>query len=124
MVDTWKRAGFEINAYNLPIGTRSAGEPRYTFPGIQGQGSVNEAAYYSANVGTAQNRWTGANNGGFSNADYDRVYRGFISTLDQTKRTRQWVQLERIFTEQLPAFITHFSLNSWAVCSPLARPEG
>lgn len=123
MVDTWKRAGFEVRAYELPIGEPPR-EARYTFPGIQGQGSANEGTWASVNIGSAQNRWTGGNRSGFSNAEYDRLFAAFNSTLDPTERTRQFVEMQRIYTEHLPTFITHFSLNTWAVGAGLRGPRG
>jgi peptide/nickel transport system substrate-binding protein len=122
MVDTWKRAGFEIHPYELP-----AGEPprdaRYTFPGIQGQGSATEGSWASVNIGTAQNRWTGNNRSGFSSAEYDRLYDAFNTTLDQAERNRDFFEMMRIYSENLPTFITHFSLNTWAVGSHLKGPK-
>jgi peptide/nickel transport system substrate-binding protein len=118
MVDTWKRAGFEVRPYELPVGEPPR-EARYTFPGIQGQGSATEGTWATVNIGTAQNRWTGNNRSGFSHAEYDRLYDAFGGTLDQPQRTQQFIGMMRIYSEHLPTFITHFSLNSWAVASHL-----
>jgi len=121
MIDTWQRAGFQVRAATIPVGAPP--EHRATFPGLQGTGSATETSFYSGQIATAQNRWTGSNNGGFSNAEYDRLYDGFNSTLDPSERTRQFIQLQRIFTEHLPMFITHFALNTWAVGSSLRGPK-
>ncbi len=118
MVDIWKRAGFEVRPYELPVGEPPR-EARYTFPGIQGQGSANEGTWASANIGSAQNRWTGNNRSGFSHAEYDRLYDAFGGTLDQAERTQQFIGMMRIYSEYLPTFITHFSLNTWAVAGHL-----
>lgn len=122
MIDTWQRAGFQVRASVIPLGADR--EHRATFPGIQGTGNATEASFYSDNIATAQNRWSGGNNGGFSHAEYDRLYEAFNATLDQNERTRHYIQMQRVFTEHLPMFITHFALNTWAVGTHLRGPKG
>lgn len=123
MMDIWKRAGFEVHPTVAPFSPTP--EHQTKFPGIRSLGSApTEASLYSANLATAQNRWAGANKSGFSDPEYDRLYQAFISTLDQTERTRQFVQLERTFSEQLPAFVTHFQINTTVVASTLRGPRG
>lgn len=122
MIDTWQRTGFQVRASVIPLGADR--EHRATFPGIQGTGNATEASFYSGNIATAQNRWSGSNNGGFSHAEYDRLYEAFNSTLDQGERTRQFIQMQRVFTEHLPMFITHLALNTWAVGTQLRGPKG
>jgi peptide/nickel transport system substrate-binding protein len=113
MMDTWQRAGFEVRPAVIPAGASQ--EHRATFPGLQGTGSVTESSFHSGQIATAQNRWSGSNNGGFSNAEYDRLFDAFHATLDPTERTRHFIEMQRVFTEHLPMFITHFALNTWAV---------
>ncbi len=124
MMDTWQRAGFQVRPAVIPAGATP--EHRATFPGIQGTGSATESSFYSREIASAQNRWTGSNNGGFSNAEYDRLFEAFNATLDPNERTRYFIQMQRVFTEHLPMFITHFALNTWAVGSHLdgVKSEG
>jgi peptide/nickel transport system substrate-binding protein len=121
MIDIWKRAGFEVLATIAPFSPTP--EHQTKFPGIRALGGAPaEASLYSANLTTPQNRWAGANKSGFTNPEYDRLYEAFFSTLDQNDRTNQFVQMERIVTDQLPAFITHFQVNTTVVSAALRGP--
>lgn len=123
MSDTWQRAGFQVKISALPPADPGR-EARYTFPGLQGQGSADEGTWASANIGSAANRWTGGNRSGFSNAEYDRLFDGYSSAVSQAERTRLFIAMMQVYTEYLPTFITHFSRNSWATSAALRGPAG
>ena len=123
LVDRWQKAGFQINAYPLPVAAPL--EHRATFPGIQGTGGASEASWASATLATAANRWGGTNKGGWTSLAYDRLYDSFNSTLDQAERTRLFIQMQVTFTENLPMFLNYFNIKTWAIGSHMKnwKPE-
>src|SRR5205085_2928522 len=68
-----RQAGSEVTLSVLPSFQVRDGQPRHTFPGIATRGgALTERAWLSAEVGTAENRWTGDNRSGWASAEYDR----------------------------------------------------
>lgn len=124
-MDTWQRAGFEVRAYSLPAAQTSvSGEQRNTFPGIQSKGGGTERDWITSEIGTPENRWTGGNRAAWSNPEYDRLYEAVTTTLDPTERVRQFAQMQRLLTEELPAIFTHFGFDALAYTSALQGPKG
>jgi peptide/nickel transport system substrate-binding protein len=117
MLDTWRRAGFDVTPTVSP--QRATQEHLAKSPGLRDGGGA-ESSFYGPNLATAANRWTGANKTGFANVDYDRLYEAFNGSLDQPERLRQFIEMQRVISEQIPAFVHHFQLNTWAVGSHLA----
>jgi ABC-type transport system substrate-binding protein len=60
----------------------------------------------------------GANRGGFSNPEYDRLARAVQSTLDPKERTEVIIGAARVITEQVGALSLYF--NPWVVVFPSA----
>lgn len=123
LVDTWQKAGFQVHPYPLPVGAPL--EHRATFPGIQGTGGASEASWTTATLATAANRWAGSNKGGWTSPEYDRLYNAFNSSLDQAERTRHFIQMQVLFTQNLPMFLNYFSIKTWAIGGHLTnwKPE-
>lgn len=111
MTDAWRQAGIEVQPSVLPSVQVRDGQPRHTFPGIATRGgALVERSFVSAEIGTPENRWSGDNRAGWANADYDRFWAGFTTTLDRTERTRQFIQMQRLLSEELPVFFTNFAV--------------
>lgn len=123
--DTWRRAGFDVQSSVLPAARARDTEARHTFPAIASRGglSAGERSWTSVEIGTPANRWSGENRGGWSSAEYDRLWESFTTTLDRTERTRQVVQMMRGFSEQLPAFMLYFSVQVMAHVAGVRGPE-
>jgi peptide/nickel transport system substrate-binding protein len=80
-------------------------------------------AFSSGQIGTLANRWSGANRGGWSNPEYDRLYDAFTTTLDPAERTRQLVAIYRTLSEELPGFPMYFDVKVLASAAGLRGPE-
>jgi ABC-type transport system substrate-binding protein len=63
--------------------------------------------FSSALIRRPESRWQGTNSGGWSNAEYDRLWDAYNSTLDRAERIQQLAQMEKIYTEELPS-IPHY----------------
>jgi hypothetical protein len=70
--------------------------------------------YSSGNVPTADNRWTGSNRPGWSNAEYDRLVEVFARTLDRSERERQVTAMMRINTDEPAGISLSISLRPYA----------
>ncbi len=123
MVDSWQRVGFELRPTVLPVAQITPGEPRHVFPGIATKGgALSERHFTSAEVGSPSNRWTGENRAGWSNAEYDQLWDTLSTTLEGSERTRLFVQMQRLISEQIPVMYTHFAITPEAHVSSLRGP--
>jgi ABC-type transport system substrate-binding protein len=93
-------------------------EVRATFPGMTQVGlSSSEDAiegFVTTQVGTAANRWRGANRGGWESEEVDRLWAAFNTSLDPRERSRQFADIARIISEQLPMLTYNPNLR-WRV---------
>jgi ABC-type transport system substrate-binding protein len=108
------------------IGTRSRSlsavnlrDPLLTklFPGMSAtSGAGAFSIFTSKQIPTAQNAYNGSNNGGWVNADYERLLDAFSSTLEPDERTKQVAALARIWGEELPGVPHYFNtvINVWS----------
>jgi peptide/nickel transport system substrate-binding protein len=103
--DGLRRFGIDISTQVLPS-AQAAADPslRSTYPAlfING-GQTLEAMYGTANLPTAQNRFTGGNRGSWINAEYDRLLDAYSASWDRSQRHGYLVQMARIASEELPA---------------------
>jgi ABC-type transport system substrate-binding protein len=122
--DAWRRAGIAAEPSVLSTTlVRAAAEHRHTFPGISSRGGGRiERNWISAEIGAPENRWSGENRSGWSNAEYDRLYESFITTLDRGERTRQFVGMQRLISEHLPTYFTHFAAGATLWVADLRGP--
>jgi peptide/nickel transport system substrate-binding protein len=129
LTDAWRRAGIEVQPSIMPAALVRDGQHRHTFPGIATKGGYQmERNFTTAEIGSAENRWTGDNRSGWSNPEYDRLYEAFFTTLDRAERTRQFVAMQRLISEEIPAYFTHFAVavtaHAVALRGPKALPQG
>jgi peptide/nickel transport system substrate-binding protein len=123
--DTWQRAGIAAEPSILSNAlVRAVGEHRHNFPGISTRGGGRiERNWITAEIGSAENRWGGENRSGWSNPEYDCLYEAFLTTLDRGERTRQFVQMQRLISEQLPTYFTHFAAGATMWVADLKGPS-
>lgn len=108
MASDWRQAGFEIQEAILPARLSIDPASRVTFPAmftaITGQGERALGNFITAQIPRAENNWrTGANRGGWSNPEYDRLFEAFTTTLVPDQRGAQLAEMARIFSDELPA---------------------
>jgi len=111
IVDTLRRAGIAASAHIIPARQQQDGRVRSTFASMQtgggGGGERGFAEYRSDEISGPDNRWTGRNRGGWSYAEYDRIWEAYSTTLVRSERIQRIAELTRVFSEQVPA-IPHF----------------
>jgi peptide/nickel transport system substrate-binding protein len=127
MVDTWQRAGIDAQPYVIPVAETRDNSTRVLFPGMLSHGiSTNERqgleTLTSIQIPTATNRWRGANRPGWSNAEYDRLWDAFNTTLDRSERNRLVVQMAQVLADQLPYIPLFYNLSVQSWVSNLKGP--
>lgn len=127
MVDTWRRAGFDIQGSVLPAAQAQDSQVRATYPALfTSNTNLGESAllnYVSAVIPGPENRWNGGNRGGWRNAEYDRLAEEFNRTLDRAQRTDQVTQMLQIYSDELPAISLFFRAQPMAHVPALRGPE-
>jgi peptide/nickel transport system substrate-binding protein len=123
MAAGWRNAGFEVRESVMPTVQAQSGQIRASFTGLftsgAGSGESILANMTTAGIPRPENRWTGSNRGAWSNADYDRLFEAFTTTLDRAERNRQIIAMMKIFTEELPDFALYFQPSITAHVSEL-----
>jgi peptide/nickel transport system substrate-binding protein len=112
LIDTWRQAGFDVTGSVLAAAEARDRQARQTFPGMASRGGgYQESSLTSGDIGSAANRWTGDNRGGWSNAEYDRLYEAFATTVDQIERTRLSVQMLKIMSNEVPVYPMYLAIQ-------------
>jgi peptide/nickel transport system substrate-binding protein len=123
--ETWSRAGIETTSRIQSPAMLRDNEAAVTFSGLStralGGGEPNLTMFTTAQIGSPTNRWLGNNRGAWSNADFDRLFDLFETTLDRTERDRHVIGMVQITSEQLPAFGLYFNTE---VLGHLAKVRG
>jgi peptide/nickel transport system substrate-binding protein len=114
----WRTVGFDMQQAVLPAAQAQDNQLRATYPGLYvNNTNLGDAALLgeaSSAIPRAENRWTGANRGGWSNSDYDRIVAQYNTTLDRTQRTQQAAEMVRIFTADVGAITLFMRTQPWA----------
>lgn len=128
MASGLRQAGFDVRETLVSLSQARDGEIRGAFPSIYvAGGGVGERGvlphYISATISKPDNRWVGRNRGGWSNAEYDRLFEAFSTTLDRVARARQVAQMMALFTEDLGAISLYFNPIVVGHVAALRGPE-
>jgi peptide/nickel transport system substrate-binding protein len=123
-VESLRRAGVDATSRVVPVAQLRDTEARALLPGLSsGGGSPSRHdQFISAAIPRPENRWQGNNRGGWSNADYDRVWQQFSIALDSTERVALNAELERIYTTELPSIPHFFAVIATAHVAALQGP--
>ena len=90
VADNWKAAGAETSIHIIPAALAGDRSQKATAPGVFFM-NVRAAVFYldrlhTKRTVTAENRWTGTNNGGYNNPSVDSLLDRLSSTIDPTAR--------------------------------------
>ncbi len=129
LADEWKRLGVDITTYVIPAAQSQNLEQVSAYPalrieqtGLTGTTAVNKI--YGGALALPENRWGGVNRGGWVNAEYDRLFDVFVSSLDRTERNRAAVDALRIASIDLPVLPLYYLSLASAFTSSLRGPVG
>ncbi len=111
----WRRVGIDVQeATSSPAQARDI-QLRSTYRSLynygRGLGEAILPTMQTANISGPDNRWTGINRGGWSNAEFDRLVDSLNAVLDPNERVRQMAAAARIMSEELPALPLYYDLD-------------
>lgn len=123
----WRRAGFDVQEAVLPAAQSQDNQVRATYPGVfTNNTAVGVPAlmnHTSERIPRPDNRWQGGNRGGWSNPAFDRLAEAFNTTLDQSERERQAVEMARIVADDVPEVSLFFRTQPWVYVNALKGPR-
>ena len=125
ITDTWWKAGIGVQPSVMSAVQVRDNLARATFPGLGMLliGGNVEDTFVSSNIGTANNRWSGGNRGGWANAEMDRLYTQYNSALDRSERANIAVQMANLINDEMPGFPMFFDVKVLAYTTRLTGPE-
>ena len=123
VAETWQRAGVEVRQYVLPAAQLRDAQIRANFPAIYTTSSSRLESMFGRSIGTATNRWIGTNRGGWTNPEYDRLYEAFGATLDPNDQLQQVVDMMKIVSAELPAWVLYQNPSVAAHYATLRGPN-
>lgn len=121
--DSLKKVGIDATQNVSTVQQLNDGMARALIPGISISGANNYAAFHGAQAAGPGNRWNGAGRNGWANPDYDRAYEAYLVTLDPAQRIGHLAQMEKAFTEQLPALMLYYQDTPTVRLAALKGPQ-
>jgi len=122
----WRNAGFDVQETVAPAALNQDPEYRATFAGLNLFNSfLGEKGAYdftTSEIPRPENRWTGGNRGGWSDAEYDRLAATLTATLARNDRGPILTQMMKRWTDELPAIPMNFSTSVWTWVKDLQGP--
>jgi len=123
----WRNAGFDIQESILPAAQAQDSQVRASFPSIFSfsgpQGADALSRITSTAIPRPENRWSGNNRGGWTNADFDRAADLYSVALEPRDRVQHVVQMVKLFTEEAPAISLYFNAIPIAFASAVQGPR-
>jgi peptide/nickel transport system substrate-binding protein len=128
MASDWRKAGFEFQERVIAAALVTDGQARSTFRALGGTGAnYGQTAlvgnFSSARIPGPNNRWSGNNRGGWSNAELDRLADALETTLDKNERIQRIAEMTRIISEELPVLSLYFNIDVVGVVNGLHGPK-
>jgi peptide/nickel transport system substrate-binding protein len=125
LIDSWKKAGVEIQSNFMSETQLRDTQFRSSFPGLEGNASGGAVQYgernlqnwTSAQAASPATNWRGSNYGGWSNPEYDRLWEQFNLTLERQQRNQQVVQMAALISQDLPLLMLYWNFNISAYSS-------
>jgi peptide/nickel transport system substrate-binding protein len=126
LIDFWKRAGIDATIELIPRARQNDQEYRARFPGVSlSATSISPDwldKWQTERIATDANRWRGSNRGAYSRPEFDRLYREYITTIDQARRQDTLVQLIRLTSEDVTYFPLYYQIDVHAIRTGLKGP--
>jgi peptide/nickel transport system substrate-binding protein len=129
----WRELGIEVTIRNEPARVffgETVGKRKFPamamFAWLSSPESVPLTTLRSDQVPSADNAWSGQNYTGYRNPEMDRLIDRIERELDRETRRGLWVELQRLYAEDLPALPLYWRAEPYVLPSWLAglRPTG
>ncbi len=124
LTDSLRRIGVDAISKVTPVAMVRDAQARSTTLGIStgGMGGKRFIEMTTDAIPRPETRWQGNNRGAWSNAEYDRFYQLYSTTLDKSERIQHLAQLERVFTQEVGAIPYLFTVVVVAHTANLKGP--
>jgi len=129
----WKQIGVETHIRNEPARVffgQTVRERRFKglamFAWISAPESLPRSTLYSSMIPTEANNWAGQNYTGYVNPKVDALIDAIEVDLNRETRAQKWAELQRLYTEDLPALPLYFRADPYVIPKWLkgVRPTG
>jgi peptide/nickel transport system substrate-binding protein len=111
----WSAAGFQSVPTPWSATAGNVNEVRANHPGAiafpWNFTNLAPTTLTSDRIGTAANRWTGGNYGGYANPEYDRVSAQFLTALEASQRQELLFGIVKIMAEEIPVIPLYLVAN-------------
>jgi peptide/nickel transport system substrate-binding protein len=127
IADNLRRAGFDTSIRVIPREQIIDRQMRATLPGILNQSY--QRAYLppteqlrAAQIPSAENRWQGSNQTGWSNPEFERLAQAFETSLERRPRDQAAVAMLKLISDEVPVYPLYYSLSFMAYSAKLLGP--
>lgn len=125
--DGARKAGLDAHQEIASVQQLNDGMYRALASGVFIRGGGGYTAFLSKDAAGPDHRWNGGNRSGSMNPAYDRLYEQYTSTLDESPQISILAELEKVFTEDVPAVMQYFqdtvTVRLAALKGPGIRPR-
>lgn len=127
LADAWRRIGVDVQERYSSVAEDSNGEFRSTFPAFATTYNSSVGINYftrviTANVASADNRYSGVNRGGYSSPEFDRFADVALNSLRLNERIAAGVQGVRVLNRDLPVLPLYHSAQQADAWSATLEP--
>ncbi len=127
LADSLKRAGIDLPLRVLSPAEQVNQEIASTYPALLmiQYGIVNNPFLYfiTPSVTSAANRWSGRNQGGYSDPEIDRLSNAYNAALDRNERSQALVQAMKLLSDQAAYFPLYYAYEVRAHAANLSGPR-
>jgi peptide/nickel transport system substrate-binding protein len=129
----WRQLGVEVSIENEPARvffgetlSRRRFDGMAPFSWISSPENVPRSTLHSQEIPSAENGWSGQNYTGYQSPRMDELLDAIEVELDRDRRKSLWVELQRLYAEDLPALPLFFRANAhiWPKWLQSVTPTG
>ena len=125
LVDGLRGGGISADPDIIPEVAADRDERRARANGVA-RPAISDATYWdrflTSQISAESNRWRGANTGGHSNADFDRLVEQWTATLDPSSLVEKTVDLHKLLLDELTALPLYYQVEIFAFRKVLQGP--
>jgi peptide/nickel transport system substrate-binding protein len=126
IAENLSRVGIAAAPHIFSVALAGDNQARATTPGLFSRGASNGEAllrdFTIASLPTPENRWRGGNRSGWVSEPFSRVFDAYSVALDRSERVKHIAEMERIFSQELPAFGLYYTPEVTAYSAGLNGP--
>jgi peptide/nickel transport system substrate-binding protein len=127
MADGLRGVGYDATIRVIPRAQITDRQMRAALPGVL-NGSHNRAfippvqRLRASEIPTAENRWQGGNQSGWSHPEFERLVEAYDTSLDRVQRNQYAVEMLKLVNDELPVIPLYYNLSFLAHVSSLQGP--